>query len=129
MSMKPSFPCSSLGTSWDGTASSLQLFHNGGRYKLTMVTWQVTKVNYRIIFPNNPHIVWWIIFFIPIQMFSYMNTVEYILQCEIRLTHYIFINWKDFSSFLCQLHHMHRSALAQSKCYCNVFTETPLVCN
>jgi len=63
-------------------------------------------VVFQNLFPNNSHIVWWIIFFIPVQMFSYMNTVEYILQREIRLTHCIFINWKDFSSFLCQLQHI-----------------------
>jgi hypothetical protein len=58
----------------------------------------------------------------PFKMFSYFNTVKYILQCEIRLIHCIFINWKDFSFFLCQLQHMHGGVLTQSKCYCNVFT-------
>jgi hypothetical protein len=36
--LKPSSPCSSLGTGWDDTASSLQLFRNGGPHKLPVVT-------------------------------------------------------------------------------------------
>jgi len=49
------------------------------------------------------------------------------LQCEIRLTRCIFINRKDFSSFLCQLQHMHGGVLTQSKSYCNVFRDSPVL--
>ena len=68
---------------------------------------------------NHPVISWWFPYaYCLMNYFLYSRSnvfihesVEYILQCEIRLTHCIFINWKDFSSFLCQLQHMHRGVL------------------